>query len=120
MRLEHAHTTADKGWLIGPWNSEIELSIGYANKGIDEPYAHRLVNEIYLIARGRATIRVDNQTIALGAGDVLQVHPGEAHTFISSSEDYFHFVIHAPGLTGADAEADKKTLSRSDLGLDAE
>jgi mannose-6-phosphate isomerase-like protein (cupin superfamily) len=50
MRIEQADARADKGWLIGPWNSENELSIGYANRGVNEPHAHRLITEIYLIA----------------------------------------------------------------------
>jgi mannose-6-phosphate isomerase-like protein (cupin superfamily) len=120
MRIAHAQDTADKGWMIGPWNSDIELSIGFANEGIDEPHAHRLITEIYLIARGRATVRVEGQTVTVRAGDVLYLQPGEGHTFISNSKDYFHFVIHSPGPKGADADADKKLLSRSDLGLDNE
>ena len=49
MRTESARFLADKGWLLGPWNSSGELAIGNANKGIDEPHVHRMVTEIYLI-----------------------------------------------------------------------
>ncbi len=117
MRTEHADSSQEKGWLYGPWNSKSELSIGYANAGIDEPHVHGTVTEIYLVGQGKAKIRVNDQTITIGAGDVLQIDPGEAHTFISSTEDYFHFVIHYPGLIGSEARADKKPVSRKDLGL---
>ena len=117
MRLEHADSSQEKGWLFGPWNSNSELSIGYANKGIDEPHVHRTVTEIYLVGQGNAKVRVNDQTISIGAGDVLQVDPAEAHSFISNTEDYFHFVIHYPGLATREAKVDKKLVSRKDLGL---
>lgn len=47
------------------------------------------------------------QTIALSAGEILIVEPGETHTFIANSADYFHFVIHSPGLSGEQARPDK-------------
>jgi len=42
------------------------------------------------------------------------VEPGEMHTFLASSPDYFHFVIQTPGLTGDEAAADKVQLSHAD------
>lgn len=45
---------------------------------------------------------VDDREILLGEGDVLVVEPGEGHTFISSSPDYFHFVLHTPTPTEGD------------------
>ncbi len=117
MRLLQADAAAEKGWLIGPWNSENELSIGYANRGIDEPHVHRLITEIYLIAKGQAAVRVGQETVSVRGGDVLQLDPGEAHTFLSSSDDYFHFVIHVPGLSGDEVGVDKRPVGRAELGL---
>lgn len=117
MRIEHNDPNTRKGWYAGPWNSNLPISIGYANEGIDEPHIHSQVSEIYLVARGKAEIRVDHQTIPLVAGDMILVEPGEAHTFLSSSRDYAHFVIHSPGLTGEQARADKSMISHSRLGL---
>lgn len=118
MRIERADSTAAKGWYAGPWNSALPLSIGYANQGIDNPHFHRRMTEIYLVARGESTVRVERETIALGAGDMLVVEPGEAHTFLASSADYFHFVVHTPGLAGERAQADHLSVPRSRLGLD--
>ena len=81
MRLLQADAAAEKGWLIGPLNSENELSIGYANRGIDEPHVHRLITEIYLIAKGQAAVRVGQETVSVRGGDVLQLDPGEAIRF---------------------------------------
>jgi mannose-6-phosphate isomerase-like protein (cupin superfamily) len=116
MRLERADRNS-KGWLAGPWDSELAISIGYANQGIDEPHVHRQITEIYLVARGTALIRVGSQTIELISGDVIIVEPGEAHTFLSSSYDYFHYVIHTPGLSGEQAKTEKYVVSHEDLGL---
>lgn len=117
MRIERANPNAAKGWYAGPWNSDLTVSVGYANAGVDEPHVHRRVTEIYLVARGAAEIRVEQETIALEAGDVIVVEPGEAHTFLSSSPDYFHFVAHMPGLSGEEARAEKSPVPRSRLGL---
>lgn len=116
MRLEHA-AAADKGWAVGAWNSGLPLSIGYATRGIDEPHAHGQITEIYLVARGTAELRVEQTTVCLTAGDVLILEPGEAHTFLSSSPDYFHFVIHTPGLSGEAARQEKTPVARGRLGL---
>jgi len=117
MRIEHADVSVDKGWYAGPWNSDLAISVGYANQGIDEPHAHTQITEIYLAARGTAEIRIEQETITLMAGDMLAIEPGEAHTFLSSSPDYFHFVIHTPGLAGESARAEKSVVPRTRLGL---
>jgi mannose-6-phosphate isomerase-like protein (cupin superfamily) len=106
-----------KGWYAGPWNSDLPISIGYANAGIDEPHLHRRITEIYLITTGSSVIRVEGETITLSTGDMLIVEPGEAHTFLSSSSDYFHFVIHIPGISGEEARSEKTRVSRARLGL---
>ena len=119
MRFEQANFFADKGWHVGPWNSDLAVSVGFANKGVDDPHVHSQITEIYLVARGVAEIRVEQQTIRLAAGDVMTIEPGEAHTFLSSSPDYYHFVIHTPGLAGERAGAEKTPVSRARLGLPA-
>ena len=118
MRRERADDRA-KGWLAGPWDGDTELriSVGFANEGVDEPHAHTRVTEIYLVARGTSFVRVETETIELSAGDVLIVEPGEAHTFLDSSDDYLHFVVHSPGFEGVQAQEDKRLVSRAWLGL---
>jgi mannose-6-phosphate isomerase-like protein (cupin superfamily) len=117
MRFQKANLTADKGWFAGPWNSDLSIAIGYAGKGVDEPHVHSLISEIYLVARGCSDIRVEKETLTLSAGDMLILAPGEAHTFLSSSPDYLHFVIQAPGLAGDTAQAEKSAVPRTRLGL---
>ena len=117
MRIERASSTINKGWYLGPWNSSLQISIGYANAGVDEPHLHTQITEIYLVARGTSCLRIEQETISLSAGDVVVVEPGEAHTFLDSSPDYFHFVIHTPGLGGELARAEKSLIAPEQLGL---
>ncbi len=107
MRIEKAAHDVAKGWTLGPWNSALPISLGFANQGIDEPHLHRRMTEIYLMARGTAVLQVEGSTVTLGPDEIIVIEPGEAHTFLSSSPDHFHFVIHVPGLQGEEARADK-------------
>ena len=115
MRLLRLDPDIDKGWYAGPWNSDLPISIGYANTGIDLPHLHRQITEIYLIAHGTAVLAIDNQSLTVSAGDMILVQPGEAHTFLSSSPDYLHFVLHVPGLPEEAARADKVFLQKDSL-----
>jgi len=117
MRIEQADTERAKGWYLGPWDEDLDLSVGYANQGVDEPHLHRRMTEIYMMARGTAEMRVEGQTVSLDEGQVIVIEPGEAHTFLSSSPDHFHFVIQCPGLHGEAARADKVAVPRARLGL---
>jgi mannose-6-phosphate isomerase-like protein (cupin superfamily) len=117
MRLEKADPSIAKGWYLGPWDSDLNISLGFANEGVDEPHLHRRMTEIYFMARGTVEMRVETETVVLSADEVIVVEPGEAHTFLSSSPDHFHFVIQVPGLTGEEARMDKVAVSRSRLGL---
>jgi mannose-6-phosphate isomerase-like protein (cupin superfamily) len=112
MRLKKADLEA-KGWSVGPWNVDIDIAVGYATIGLDEPHLHTHLTELYLIARGESFIRIERETVRLQAGDVLVIEPGEAHMFLDSSPDYFHFVVHSPCLT----PTDKVPVSRERLGL---
>ena len=117
MRVEIADKVQTKGWYCGPWDSDLSISLGYANTGVDEPHVHLQMTEIYFMARGTATMRVEDETVEMVQDQVLVIEPGEAHTFLSSSSDHFHFVIQTPGLYGEQAQADKLRVPRSRLGL---
>jgi mannose-6-phosphate isomerase-like protein (cupin superfamily) len=117
MRIETANADVAKGWYLGAWNSTLGISIGYANQGIDEPHLHRRMTEVYLMARGTATMQVGAHRVTLGQDELIVIDPGEAHTFLSASPDHFHFVLQIPGLQGEEARADKILVPRSALGL---
>ncbi len=117
MYIERAAGDVPKGWCVGPWNASLEISVGFATEGVDEPHYHERITEIYLVARGAVEMRIEDQTVRLDQNDVVVIEPGEAHTFLAASPDYFHFVVHTPGLRGPEAKADKIRVKRSRLGL---
>lgn len=89
-----------KGWFTGPWETDVPVALGYADAAVDDPHVHQSMHEVYLVARGTSVAVVDGQHVALQAGDLLLVEPGEAHTFVESSDDYLHFVVQAPFVAG--------------------
>ena len=95
-----------KGWFAGPWNSHLPIAAGWADRGVNLPHRHDLMYEIYFNARGESIAVVAGQTIHLRSGDMLAVEPGEAHTFISSTDDYLHFVVQAPFVGGDKTDLD--------------
>ena len=117
MKILQANVNEEKGWYLGRWNSDLPISIGYANRGVDEPHRNARITEIYLVGMGGSRVRVDHETLALAAGDMLVVEPGEAHTFLESTPDYIHFVIHVPGLASEAAAGEMVAVYREELGL---
>jgi len=117
VRIERADYLTDKGWYAGPWDSSLPIPLGHAHKGINEPHVHHKLTEIYLVARGTSLLRVGQETVHLAAGDVAVIEPGEAHTFLGNSPDYFHFVVHLPGRGQEDTAADKFAVECGSLGL---
>jgi mannose-6-phosphate isomerase-like protein (cupin superfamily) len=91
------------------------VSIGYASAAIDEPHVHPTLTEVYLVARGTSQLRVGTETVGLGPGSVVIVEPGEPHTFLTSSPDYLHFVLHLG--TNEPDDIGKLAVDRSQLGL---
>ena len=96
----HADPDGGKGWFFGPWDSSVPVAVGWADHGVNEPHRHEEMNEVYLVAHGTSVAVVAGREVRLVAGDVLVVEPGEDHTFLSSSEDYLHFVIQTPFVAG--------------------
>lgn len=115
MHVYQVEKGQPKGWFAGPWNGPLPVSVGYANCGIDEPHVHTQITEIYMVARGSAEMRVEQTTVHLETGMVVIITPGEAHTFVASSSDYMHYVIHAPGLDQEAARAEKVMVDRARL-----
>jgi mannose-6-phosphate isomerase-like protein (cupin superfamily) len=98
MRIERVSRASAKGWWAGAWNSPLPIAVGYATQGPSTNRTCTSVTEIYLVATGSSTLRIEKDSIKLEQGDMAIIDPGEAHTFTESSADYLHFVIHSPSL----------------------
>jgi quercetin dioxygenase-like cupin family protein len=94
----------------------LPVGVGYAFEGIDEPHFHPTLTEMYLVARGTSLLRVNFETVELVPGSVVIVEPGEPHTFLASSPDYLHFVLHIAS-NGSNIDTGKVAVDRSQLGL---
>lgn len=53
----------EKKWILGPWNSQSPVEIGYITEAKGTTHVHKEIFEYYLIARGSLTIRVEEMTI---------------------------------------------------------
>jgi mannose-6-phosphate isomerase-like protein (cupin superfamily) len=65
----------------------------------DEQTPHR-EDEIYFVARGRAVLRTESSTRAVGPRDCIFIAAGEAHRFEEISEDLELLVVFAPAYSG--------------------
>ena len=101
MRTFQTDPSAAKGWLDGPWLTELPIAVGFANAALDEAHEHATITEIFMVGRGTATARVEDRSIELDAGDVLVVEPGEVRAIEETSTDRLIFVVHVPGSDGA-------------------
>jgi mannose-6-phosphate isomerase-like protein (cupin superfamily) len=117
MRIERITRATAKGWWAGAWNSSLPIAVGYATVAIDDPHVHQRVTEIYLVAAGSSTLRIEKQSVKLESGDMAIIDSGEAHTFTESSADYLHFVIHSPSLPAVEHQQERTAVPRSRLGL---
>jgi mannose-6-phosphate isomerase-like protein (cupin superfamily) len=117
MRVERVSRASAKGWWAGAWNSPLPIAIGYATTAIDDPHVHQRVTEIYLVAAGSSTLRIEKQSVKLESGEMAIIDPGEAHTFTESSADYLHFVLHSPSLPAVEHQQERIAVPRSRLGL---
>ena len=111
MRIFETDTNLEKGWFAGPWDSDLNISIGYANTGINELHYHKATTEIYLFVHGDTTMLIDGEEFYFAEKSGVIIEPGEVHKFLSCCEDHYHIVIHTPGLHGEAAKADKVTVA---------
>ena len=63
--------------------------------GEDHQHPHHN-DEVYVVHRGRATLRVDGEDHPVGPGSVVSVDPGVEHGFTDIREDLTLRVLFAP------------------------
>jgi mannose-6-phosphate isomerase-like protein (cupin superfamily) len=86
-----------KGWIAGPWESELSVGIGWSVQASKESHRHTNVTEVYLVAAGSAVAVVGGEELPITTGDVLIIEPQEVRSFRSSSPDFRSFVLHIGG-----------------------
>lgn len=76
--------------------SNVSFFVGHFPPGTG-PVLHRHpYEETFVIEEGSATFTVDDETLEVGAGQILVVPAGAAHKFVSSGEDGLRMVSISP------------------------
>jgi len=94
--LEKKH--ADTGHAYSEFLRRRGMSVGLytlpaGGEDLQHPHAS---DEMYLVLRGRATLRVGDQETPVKQGSVVSVDHGEDHRFIDIAEDLQLLVVFAP------------------------
>ena len=58
------------------------------HNAIDDPHVRQRVAEIYLVATGSSTLRIEKGSVTLEQGGMAITDPGKAHTITESSVDF--------------------------------
>jgi mannose-6-phosphate isomerase-like protein (cupin superfamily) len=53
-------------------------------------------DEVYIVMRGRGTLRVADEELEVGPGSIVSVDHGEEHRFVRIDEDLHMLVVFAP------------------------
>jgi mannose-6-phosphate isomerase-like protein (cupin superfamily) len=83
------------------WQDHLEvpdLSCGTYSlpAGATDPQTPHTEDEIYVVTRGRATLRTPSGSAPMGPGDVAFVPAGEEHRFVDVVEDFAVLVVFGP------------------------
>lgn len=62
---------------------------------VDRQHPH-MADEVYIVLKGRGTLRVVDQEVPVKPGSIVSVDHGEEHNFISVEEDLEMLVVFAP------------------------
>ena len=63
--------------------------------GEDHQHPH-MADEVYIVLKGRGTLRVADDEVAVGPGSIVSVDHGEDHHFVDIEEDLQLLVVFAP------------------------
>ncbi len=82
-------------WICGHWNgSSLAIGTGLRTEvGDGEVRHHHPYREYYVVLEGAAELEVEEQLIALRAGMVVMVEPGERHQVVAVGESGARWVV---------------------------
>lgn len=63
--------------------------------GEDTQHPH-MADEVYIVLKGRGTLRVVDDEVEVGPGSIVSVDHGEEHRFVEIAEDLHMLVVFAP------------------------
>jgi mannose-6-phosphate isomerase-like protein (cupin superfamily) len=97
MRIYHKSEESGDGpaWICGHWNgSPLEIGTGLRREaGAGEVRHQHPYREYYVVLEGDAELEVEGRLVALRAGMVVMVEPGERHMVASVGEAGARWVV---------------------------
>jgi mannose-6-phosphate isomerase-like protein (cupin superfamily) len=97
MRVYHKSEESGDGpaWVCGHWNgSPLEIGMGLRSEvGAGEARHYHPYREYYVVLEGVAELEVEGALVALRAGMVVLVEPGERHMVASVGEGGARWVV---------------------------
>jgi len=93
-----AERLADAGRLYEELIRSHDLSVGLYRlpAGSTDPQSPHTEDEVYHVISGRATLRVGDETRAVGPGSVVFVAADTEHRFVNIEEDLVVLVVFGP------------------------
>jgi mannose-6-phosphate isomerase-like protein (cupin superfamily) len=64
--------------------------------GAEDRQRPHMVDEVYVVLKGRGTLRVVDEDVEIKAGSVVSVDHGEEHRIVNVAEDLEMLVVFAP------------------------
>ena len=94
--IERTHVAAASPYSEFLRRRGVSLGMYTLSAGGQDAQRPHSADEVYIVLRGRATLRVADEDVAVRAGTVVSVDHGEEHRFVDIVEDLQLLVIFAP------------------------
>ena len=94
--LERKQSESDRPYLEFLRRRGMSVGLYRLPVGAEDRQHPHAADEMYLVLRGRGTLRVRDQDVQVGPGSVVSVDHGEDHRFVEIREDLHLMVVFAP------------------------
>lgn len=94
--LEQKLSESDKPYLEFLRRRGMSVGLYRLPVGAEDRQHPHAADEMYLVLRGRGTLRVRDHDVEVGPGSAVSVDHGEDHRFVDIKEDLHLMVVFAP------------------------
>ena len=94
--LERKVSESDKPYLEFLRRRGMSVGLYRLPVGAEDRQHPHAADEMYVVLRGRGTLRVRDHDVEVGPGSVISVDHGEDHRFVDIREDLHLMVVFAP------------------------
>lgn len=94
--LERKVSESDKPYLEFLRRRGMSVGLYRLPVGAEDRQHPHAADEMYVVLRGRGTLRVRDHDVEVGPGSVISVDQGEDHRFVDIREDLHLMVVFAP------------------------